>query len=58
MLLTWYTPIRPGARPANVTVAARPAMLAVTGVTVGESGLEGVWVPAGTEGDTAPRPVA
>jgi hypothetical protein len=40
----------PGARPAKVTVAERPAMLAVTGETVTDSGLEGAWFPAATVG--------
>ena len=50
MMLTWYTPTMPGARPAKVTVAERPAMLAVTGETVTDSGLEGAWFPAATVG--------
>ena len=55
--MTWYVPIKPGARPAKVTVAARPAMLAVTGETVVDSGLAGARAPAATAGVTAPRRV-
>ena len=56
--MTWYVPIAPGERPAKVTVAACPAMLAVTGEAVVDSGLEGAGLPAATAGVTAPRPVA
>src|SRR6476660_3050732 len=56
--LTWYTPIWPGAAPANDTVAERPPMLAVTGRVVVESVVSDTGVPWGTGGVSGPRPVA
>src|SRR5262245_21179314 len=39
--LTWYSPTNPGASPANVTGAAMPPIVAVTGSTVCAGGPAG-----------------
>jgi hypothetical protein len=54
---TWYRPMNPGARPENKTGASIPPMVAVTGLSVIDSGDAGAAAPAAGGFVTAPRPV-
>src|SRR5437868_11954409 len=53
---TRYTPICPGSRIARVTGQLAPSISTVGLLRTTACGLDGVAVPAGTEGEVGPRP--
>jgi hypothetical protein len=55
--LTWYTPTKPGAIPAKVTVACWPPMLTLGSVFTTAGGELGPGWPDATAGSVGPSPV-
>ena len=56
---TWYSPTKPGAKPANSTAASTPPIVTYTGVVTSASGgTAGAACPVATAGLVAPNPVA
>ena len=53
---TWYSPVKPGVRPAKRTCASLPSIVTATGNAARRSGSPGTCAPAAISGVTGPNP--